>query len=1285
VGLAEGLAEEPLTKGVVGYASLDGHLDVTSPEGDELLADFSRHSQAFTDDLRPVDENQPRWAPGKFGQGVMVEPGCETAQRIAFRNYLAPGAAQIEGMTDGSGPYEPVGGASVKIIEGRAGTHIGTDHAVLEGTRCLAVQCVGAGSGVQSRQGASIMPAPYTLSLFARSEGPAQKDEKIRLELAGTDGKPIGSSDVPISAVWTRVQASFAVGKFTRDKSKQTRRDVHVRVLAARAGQAFRIDGVVLELNGGYSYAGTRRASSWLPGHGYRTSELLAMDALRYRLRGQTGSAAFWANLRGQRQGWRTLFEIADRNRWQPRLQLKFRPNGRLWLGPRKEKPTDVVAAVKVEPGAWHHYVVTWAAATATMYLDGKPVGRIEGIDIPERLLHIRLGCAGPNAAANAVMDEAVFYDRPLAAAEVAELAQREEALSAVLGPEVGIRPARFIETIAHTRSPQAWLCDLVSHGAKDVADVTVTLRIGDALRIAKRVPTVEAGGAVRVAFRFVADLALGWYPFAVTAESGGRTLARIERRVEITPTPEPFENLQVAPWGWNAEREWGLTFGGGDLEDAMRKGLWYSPMWHYLGYPRHMDGEDWVHGMDDKPFRASLTSPYLAAQIEREGQRLARRFEAIPATRGVTLSSEMQWLWQHDFSPDRIAWVRKTFGVDLNTWRYPPKKGGVNAFQTPFGRLKPSVAKLALPPDRVIPVDHGFYAYHRWFHGPSGPTEAYLNQHLSDHIHQRRADILTIQEPILRRAAVRAFDRVSIGQEWFYYEDPMRTVMIQERLNAAVRGTPLRPTGMPQFLFKAGAHGAAPYNSIATGDMYRQTVWLCAMQPIRMFTYWNLQVVPRADFENYYSRCMTKAQIDELFGTPTPTREQVKQVLKDKPTVARKLMPWTPGLFAGLKRFHLEEVGPLGAVIPHWRNRPRRIAVLRSFASQIWREVRWPRTSWLERCAVYGGVPFDVLYDSDFETDTDPLASYRLVIVSRAVCLTRPTYEWLVKFAQRGGTIVVDKDTLVKLPGAVVLEPTDRFEMHRDDQEQREKELLARFGTVGHPQYVEAMTAWAADQPNPVEPAFRALLDTKVDAEGRTLTPNTWLNLLEAEGANYVGVVNTLRIRGPMYGHFGRVREKGVPQTAAVTFDPSLGAVAYDLLSHERLTLARRGDRSELRLALPGDGARLLVLLPQAIATLSATAEVVPTTWGDHAGREAHITASLADTDGSPVPGLVPATVTIVRPDGSRSDYSCHAAFHRGRLTCRLPVASNAPPGRWRVSVLERASGQEADATFRP
>jgi hypothetical protein len=354
-------------------------------------------------------------------------------------------------------------------------------------------------------------------------------------------------------------------------------------------------------------------------------------------------------------------------------------------------------------------------------------------------------------------------------------------------------------------------------------------------------------------------------------------------------------------------------------------------------------------------------------------------------------------------------------------------------------------------------------------------------------------------------------------------------------------------------------------------------------------------------------------------------------------------------------------------------------VAILRSFASQLYGEVRWPATTWLETCVLNSGVPFDVLLDEDFERKTDPLASHQLVVVSAASCLPRPVVAGLGRFAARGGAILTDAETTVALPGAQVLRRSAAAgPPARPPRGGEGKAPEALDGGAAEAVAALAETGGLEGLP---EPAFTDAFEASVTPEARSLSPFTWLNLLEAEGACYLGVVNDLRVHGPMYGHFGTVREAGVPHNALVRFASALGAAAYDLISHEPVPLAASGTSTSVALDLPPGGARVLVLLPAPIAGLEVEAELAPAQWGDHRGRQVVVRALLLDDQGRIVPGLIPATLTWLHPDGSRSDFSHHTVFRRGVLECALPVLANGPRGTWRVQVLERGSGRTAEA----
>lgn len=66
-----------------------------------------------------------------------------------------------------------------------------------------------------------------------------------------------------------------------------------------------------------------------------------------------------------------------------------------------------------------------------------------------------------------------------------------------------------------------------------------------------------------------------------------------------------------------------------------------------------------------------------------------------------------------------------------------------------------------------------------------------------------------------------------------------------------------------------------------------------------------------------------------------------------------------------------------------------------------------------------------------------------------------------------------------------------------------------------------------------------------------------------------------------------------------------------------------------------------------------------------------------------SPRRGFLPVEIQVVRPDGTLSSFSCADVLEEGHLRFRLPVAQNAPAGKWTVKARELASGKSAATSF--
>jgi hypothetical protein len=610
---------DPLGLGLVGYLAFDGDLRCVTPTGAESEAGFERHGQAFTDDLQATLANEPRFAEGRFGRGILVEPGSESEARYECRNWLSPETAQVIPRGGVVLPFVAVGGAAVGAIQASDDEARGVHEPILEGKAALHVTYPALGGGVEMRGPVSVLNGSYTASVFVRGDAGSLADDRVQLQLLdSTSGAVLGSVAQVVTDEWRRVQLTAEIGSFDREVARQAYTPVVLRVSGGRAGQVVVLDAFMLEMRGGYSYAGVGSASSWLPGLAWRAAEIVDLDDLRPCFAGQTGSVALWLRLRGGPQARRTLFELGGADRWEPHLQVALLGDRRLLLGRRREAPREVFAEVAVAADAWRHVAVTWTHDHATVYLDGAKVNEISGLSIPVSPTSVHLASGGPNAAANAVLDEVLLYNRVLSDAEVYRLARTDRPGAGLTLPAVTLRPERFIETIAHGLTPQRWRCELRNRGPASLRQVDVTFRLGGTLVLTRRLEAVAAGEAAPVEFSFLADLAVGLYPLTVTAGIGDRELARFHRQVEITPAPEPAENLQVLPWQRTFDRSYGFTCGGGELAETMRLGLGWAPHYRYLGYPRALDGEDLVHDMSDRPGRARFSSPYMAEQVRR-------------------------------------------------------------------------------------------------------------------------------------------------------------------------------------------------------------------------------------------------------------------------------------------------------------------------------------------------------------------------------------------------------------------------------------------------------------------------------------------------------------------------------------------------------------------------------------------------------------------------------------------------------------------------------------------
>ena len=1241
-----------LAEGLRDYLPLDGDLYAFTGDWRFSEAQFSRNSLASLPNLTLAEKNQPRFLPGRFDQGVFIE----YAHFLAGRNQLPPTLADAENAPEG---FLPVGGAKLSQAPG------------LQGKFALRAKAATTGGGFATQPAAAPATNTHTFSFYAKAAKGAEFELKVTME-----GKPepLISKSASGSGDWERIWVRYPAnskalpGHVTPEEKTAL---LQFTVTLQQPGTLL-ADAFMLEANNGYG--GRNGVCSWMPGGVPVEGEVLSLLPPQ---KSETGTVAFWASLQGA-MFWRALFCIDNGVGWWPDLRLDLRNEKRLELVVKDKVPGRYELPKPLAAGEWHHYAVTWKGLDVTVFLDGKPVITAANALAPAKKMgSIVIGGVpnnmSPAARADAVFDEFAYWERTLAPEEIAVLQGRQSPLVAGASSPLLLTDLEPVQLFPRDYRSRDWPLCLSNRGTATASGLRMSYGIPGVFERQAALPDVPGGMA--------GEFVLPWSPaallpgrytmqFALITDTTKRTYSRA---IEITAARVPAANAQVITWSGNTPdlAELGVTSAGlwglrpFEVDEANRNRLYTQTQLRMTGESE--DPADRFVGCDGKPGEVDQRAEKPRCELEEKARQTAAKLHYFPDIRQAILNSEHQSISTMDFRPGTMEWVKEQFGLDLTPWSNVPEKKGW-AMVHPLGRLSASAGKYSPPKEGILPLTEPFYAYHRWWHSAAAGNEIFLNDTIATALREAAPWVLSIAEPVLRRPVVKAFRRQGILEDWYYYPNPRQALWVQEGLTASARGTESRITGMPQFLFKPGM--AAPYGGMPPPDLFRETVWFCLSRPLYGMTYWNLGGAITRE-----KNSMTQEEIDAKLG-PTPDWKTAQAKLEVKGEWS-SLFLFIPELREEFRRLHQETIHPLGALLPRWQNAPRKLAVYRSFAGQLFSEIRWPGNDPLSAVIETLPYPFDVLVDQDFEEKPELLKNYGVVAIVESPVITAPAAGQLTAFLQRGGKVISDDTLLANLPAVL------RFNW-RDAKEDRaavmkaEQELLKLYGKPTHPLFIEGMEQARQKFTGTGGPSAKAAETIQaVLASGvTTATPHIYYNLLQAEDARYLAVVNDLRVPGPFYGHFGKVLETGVAQTAAFTAGPDLKGVAYELLGCRPVPLNRTADRTAFTLGLPPAGGRVLIFLPEPLKKidlmlLAKKRELVR-------GGTARFSAELRMSGKKPAPGIIPVKVTVTGPGGTLADETHYGAFVRGQWTFALPLPYNAPAGEYSLALRELASGLE-------
>jgi len=1203
----------PVTEAdVLFHANLDGSLELFLPaQQGSIRASFSRAGPAYTPGFVRAERNQPRSVTGRFGQAIYLEAGDYGNYPRGTRNNLPPASSRAGGFPGG---FTLTGGARGSL----AGDG-------LTGRAAIRVEAA-AGGGIETKPASLTTAMRYVASVYLRSE---QAAAKARLVVEDLTNGVTAETPLTLTAGWGR---HFVVLPHDERNKKHGDRDLAeplevVMRVVSEDGAAFFLDAPMLE-QAGVHYSGRQVPSSWIEGGSKRCEDAFTLPLLPETFSPQQGTISFWVQYEPGGVN-RTLFSVGGG--WSPLLSLGIDQRGFVYsyFGAGRSARVE-------ETAAWRFVAISWEGRTSRVYLDGEEIISVQSErgfgdeDLRGRIIPLAPGNirGGTLTHLNGAIDEITAFRRPLDGAELRILMARDTAL--VNPPPVVPIYAMPVRAFSRDMKVAPLRFSMRNTTSEKLERVQTTVAV-DGYPATAQAFTVGCGpeGTADIVYPFpVEKLAVGDYRITLVTTVGDATVDS-HFNVGVGPHRNP-ERLPILAWNVGSDSreqvarlgDLGVTIVGAGQQAAdwaTELGLHSEARLHLSGAARPNVDADRIMGNDGRYGGVNPRSDHVIESVREAARAYAESLTDKDSVRYSIINSE--WHLGMDFSPAMQELVREKFGIDLSRWVTEPRQAW--NYLHPFDRLRSTVLGAAgSPPGGVVDsAADAFYRFHLWWH-KGAANEQVINQICMEEIKRVRPDIQTIIEPILRRPSVKVYGRdTDIAQEWFYFENPRAAVRIQERLAALTRGTAMRASGMPQFLFKA-----APFAATPPPDMLREAIWLCGSRPLAMMSFWGWhRVLEQGDM-------LLIEDIEKKFaGLST---EQVRERRGEIGGEGGGLfIPEVKDAFAEISRTFWEPYGPL---LTRWGNVARRVAVVHSFASEVYSNVRWPVGNWLEDALVSSGVPYDVLYDEDFEDTTAVLADYRIVVLPATYAVTAKAHRQLLDFVARGGIVISDEACRVE--GI----PSER----RFGNQDRDDAIRLVREESGVPIRVEAQDV-------------------------------IW-NLLTHAGANYLVVVNDKRVSGRYLGQWGSVLDQGVAQPVTIRTRGSLGGRVIDLTGSTLIPTTLEGEWNRFGLELGPTAGRIFMLVDDVPATLDvgvARPAVAP-------GETIALTISLAGKKG-PVKGGVPFQFTIVQPDGAVFDVGGHRLLENGHRELPVVVPLNAAAGTWRLQVRELATGLTAETTW--
>jgi len=764
-------------------------------------------------------------------------------------------------------------------------------------------------------------------------------------------------------------------------------------------------------------------------------------------------------------------------------------------------------------------------------------------------------------------------------------------------------------------------------------------------------VPELAAGESADITLRLDARrFRSGRYTLVLRLRAGDETVATDAVAIEVG-RPVPAERMDVFWWGGANIAE--------QIEDVAEAGV--TVMHEFGQRSPELLALGCRLGLTYYSYPPSLRSPPAAVK---EG------FENPQAPSGAPHVDELD--------PAFREWALETARTHARAWRsnrrlryillnseyeghsYPNLSDAAEArylerlgFARPQEADRPYIApatSLELFPDRIIPDDAPLYKWFRFFFAEGGGALNGITCEQAREINRIAPDIITFHDPVLRAPQFHGrWEGMELLNHWTYVErNPLDVAAFademvclgqrsgrQQQVSQMIQIIAYADSAMPGRGPDAPDHlRDAPFVAIPP-DILTEAIWLVMSRPVDMIAFHGLQ-------------------------TAIETQE-------------RQTYRYTnPNTLTALGRVSRALIEPYGPALRRIKDRPGpRVALLLSGANTVFgRIAEGGGTRSLHNPLTAGRFGVDVLYDEDVQDGA--LDNYAVLAIPQCRFLLASVKQRIDEFQRAGGTVVLDGDARLDLPGAITLpqigsdEPAERLEIVPGEVLEVADSPRARL---------DADLRLAAA-------ALREQLLPRLGRRPFVDSPHPYV-VLDARRSgelSYIFAINDRRTAGPYLGQFGAVLERGVLIAPTIELRETPGAL-YDALERRQLSLSEDqeggGCATEVQLE-PGWG-KLLVACAEPLGPAEVSAS-------DRTEGSGPVTVRVQAryASGRNVTGVVPLRFDVLSPDGAINDYSRFTATDAdGSWATSFPIADNEPPGTWIVRVTELIAGHATMANF--